>query len=140
MAQLNAGAKDRCQILDQLAEVHTAIRREIKQNLIEIKCIFDGDQLHIQLVLRNFLFANRKGFLCALLIGLYDLFIRMCGNGNFSIFYAPRRLNDDMLSHRCLDAARVKIIYFSDFFESDAYNLSQICSSYISPKRRNALS
>ena len=111
-------------------------------------------------MLRNFLFANRKSFLCALLIGLYDLFIRMCrnaqqlferlgdlalcnisvGNGNFSIFYAPCRLNDDMLSHRCLDAARVKIIYFSDFFESDAYNLSQICSSYISPKRRNALS
>ena len=81
----------------------------------------------------------------ALLVGLDDLGVRGGGDadqllerldhlafGNFAVcegdlavFDTACRLHDDMLTDLGLNAAWIKIIYFSDFFKADSYNFSQ---------------
>ena len=152
LPQLNAGTEYRSQILDQFTEIHTAIRGEVKQYLVQVKRIFHRNQLHIQLVLSNFLFTDMKRFLRAFLVGLHNLRIGIGCHTNqlfqrldhfpfgdipvcqryLAIFHAPCGFHNNMLANFGLYAAGVKIIYFSDFFKSDSNNLSQNGSSCLS--------
>ena len=68
------------QILDQLTEIHTPVRCEIKQDLAAVKGILCTDHLHVQLVLTGLLAADLQCFLF-LLADLGKLYlVLLCGN------------------------------------------------------------
>ena len=128
------------QILDQIAEVHAAVRGEIKDDLGIIKRILDAHKLHFQLVLRNLLHAQVKRLGFAALVALRRVQIGLRRLANDTL----QRHHDGLVGHLAragydlaqLDAARglhnyilartrphlagTEIIYLTRLFEADA--------------------
>ena len=150
LAQLDAGAEDGSQILDQTAEVYTAICREVEQDLVEIEGALDSDQTHVQLVFLDLAPCNLVGFLGLTLVFAGDFQIAFGRDaddflerrddfafGHLSVAHGALAaldtacgLHDDALSALDRDAAGVKIVYFADSFESDTNDSQQSkCSS-----------
>ena len=70
LAQLDARAEYTRQILDQFAEIHAAVRGEIKQHFAVVKSIFGIDQLHIQAAALDLFAADPEGFALTLAVFL----------------------------------------------------------------------
>ena len=97
------------------------------------------------MVLLNFLFTDMERFVGTFLVGFDNLGVRSggdadqlferldhlalgdfaVGEGDLAVFDTACRLHDDILTDLGLNAAWIKIIYFSDFFKADSYNFSQ---------------
>ena len=78
LPKLDPGTEDGCQILYQLTEIHTSVRGKVKHDLIVIKCIFCGNELHFQVMLTDLLntdFVRPSGLL---LIRDEPLLILLC--------------------------------------------------------------
>ena len=63
LPQLNAGMEHRRQILHQFAKINASVRREIKNDLIDIKGVLHPHQLHGESPGSNLLLTDAKGFL-----------------------------------------------------------------------------
>ena len=85
LAQLDAGAEDAGQVLDQVAEIHAAVGREVEQHLAIVERVLGVDQLHVQPVRLDLLLADAIGL--ALLDAVEDLGLGVLG----------RRHADDLL-------------------------------------------
>ena len=77
LPQLDTGAEYAGQILDQLAEVHAAICRKIKQHFVHIKGTFDRDQVHVQPAFLDLALADDKRLVRALFIPLERFSVRV---------------------------------------------------------------
>ncbi len=64
MRMRNTDAKS----LDEVAEIHTAVRREEKQKLAAVERVLRVNELHVKLVRGDLLLADGKGVLCALYV------------------------------------------------------------------------
>ena len=142
LAQLDAGAEDACQVLDQLAEVHASVRREIKEYLAVVKGIFGVDELHVQVAAADPLTADPEGLTLFFAVSLLALVVllradaqdrleglrdRLCidlhGGADYeAVFHAAGSLHDDMPAAGQLELTRVEIIDFSCRPEADADN------------------
>ena len=79
LPQLDPCAEHACQILHQLSEVDSSIRRKIEQYLVVVKSILGIDQFHLQSVTADLLLTDLKCLpLFDLIIGLL-LRIPLCG-------------------------------------------------------------
>ena len=68
LAQFNPGLKHAGQVLYQFAEVNASVRGKVKQDFIIVKCIFSINQLHLQVMLLNFVLADLKCLFFLILI------------------------------------------------------------------------
>src|SRR5262249_16681056 len=60
LAELNAGLIFASKILDQVAEIHSLFRQEVKNNTLAAEEVFDVDQFHLELALRNEILASKE--------------------------------------------------------------------------------
>ena len=70
LAQLNAGTEHARKVLNQLAEVHTTVCGEVKQQLVHIKGAFRGDKVHFQTAVLDLLLADNKRLVGTLFVAL----------------------------------------------------------------------
>ena len=80
LPQLDSGLEHAGQVLDQLPEIDSAVRRKIEQHFVVIEGIFRVDQLHFQLMLLNFLLTDGKGLLFLHLIRRFLLVVPLIGD------------------------------------------------------------
>ena len=140
LAQLNAGAEHACEVLDQLAEVHTAVCGEVKQQFVHVKGAFRGDKVHFQTAILDLLLADDKRLIGALFIALerfhvgfgchtnhalerlHDLLIGHIGVAlhTVAVFNTAGRLNNYTRAGCNFQTLRVEIIHFSVRFETDS--------------------
>ena len=146
LAQLDARAEDAREVLDQLAEVHAAVRGEVKQHFVHVKGAFRGHEVHFQPALLDLALAHDERLIRALFVALERFPVRVGRDAH----HAPERLHDRLLghlgvalhaaavfqparslydharAHRHLYVLRVKIIHFPARFETDSDNGRQI--------------
>src|SRR5699024_10911049 len=72
LAQLDAVAEDRGEVLDELAEVHAPVGGEEKGYLVPLKAALDVYELHVEAVVLDLLFADAEGLALAVLVYLRD--------------------------------------------------------------------
>ena len=107
-------------ILHKPAKVHPAIGCEVGDQLVAVKCVLYLDQLHIQLVLGDFLLTNFMNVFFAFQIGAMLLRILLAGDTDhvfqgggdvfladlmnthdaLGILHAPRRFDDHRIACR----------------------------------------
>ncbi len=82
MPQFNPGLEDCRQILHQRAEVHPAVGGEVEQNFAVVEGVFHRHQLHVQLVLADFLLADGIGLFFMQLVFFCMLHILCAGDAH----------------------------------------------------------
>ena len=132
MAQLDARAKDRGQILYQLTEVDASIGCEEEQNFAAVERAFGGDQLHVQPVRGDLLLADlHRALLLLLVLSVYALVVLVrqpqhlaqrrhdltrryfvAAGGADAEFIAARGVDDDMVARMQFKHVGVKKVNF----------------------------
>ena len=140
LAQLDARVEMPGQILDQLAEVHALVRREVKDHLAAVERVLHVHELHVQPVLGDLpladveCFALPRGVFIAHgailrrshaqhgLERLHDLLVRHLGHGirHVAEFGAARGLHNHAVAGLDVELAGVKIIDTPVVPEADA--------------------
>ena len=128
------------QILHQFPEIHPAVGGEIEDNLAVIEGVFHAHQLHIQLMLGDFLLTDAEGVLFPLgVIGRPALVLFRCqaqhllqggddllvGNfpgagDHFAEFHAPGGFHHHVAARPGPDIAGIKIINLARLLKADA--------------------
>ena len=142
LPQLDASTEDGGQILDQLAEVHTAVRREEEQQLAAVKGTLRRDELHFEPVRSDLLLADLKGLLFLFLILCVRALVllgrraqdlaqrqhqlarldRVVACRADAELIAARRVDDNMRTGCQRQSGRVKIIGFCVVAEADVHH------------------
>ena len=140
LAQLNTGAEHARKVLNQLAEVHTTVCGEVKQQLVHVKGAFRGDKVHFQTAVLDLLLADDKRLVGTLFVALerfhiglgchtdhalerlHDLLIGHIGVAlhAVAVFHAAGRLDDHTRTGCDFQTLRVEIIHFSVRFETNS--------------------
>ena len=130
LPQLDARAEGRRKVFDELPEVDAAFGRKEEEDLAAVERNLGGDELHVQLVVRDFLLADLESTLFLLLIVAVDALILRGGKAQYlakrrhdlrrfhlvphpgadAKFIAARRLNDHMRAQARPKLTRVKEI------------------------------
>ena len=148
LTQLNARAEHARKVFYQLAEVHAAVRREVKEDFTVVKRVLHVDKLHFESALRNFLFALRERIFCFQFIFRHAAQVVFCrlanyfferlhngiirniavGHRHFAALYAARRFYNDVVVGGELLAVRVKVIHLAHVLKT---NTDYFCHIYI---------
>ena len=138
-----ARSKHSGQILYQLPEVHPIISGEEKENFAAVKGILRRDQLHVQLVLLNFLLADVKGPLLLHLVVGQDSVVcfrsqaddpaqgrdnvpegnLVIATGTGAVLWSPGGFDDDVVTGGNGEIAGGEIVYFGTGPELDVYHV-----------------
>ena len=137
LPQLDPGAEHTGEILHQIAKIHPAVGGKVKQNLAAVEAVFCGNQLHVQLVVENFILADLKGMGLFVLVflpgaavvvrcnaddgtqGLHHLGSRnrVIALGTETVFRTTGRVDDDLVSGGNVQLAGVEKVDLSALFE-----------------------
>ena len=138
--QLDPGAENSRQVLDQLPKINAPVRGEIENNLIHIVRKFHIHQIHGQFVSLNTALANVERLLFPnhVLLHLLDIFLagfaqhrlqRIIGvlhlarsQNHLAKFHTPGCFHDSVVAFHHPGVHRVKIIYLASFPKADTYN------------------
>lgn len=69
LAQFDAGAERRGEVLDKFAEIDPAVGGEKEDDLAAVEIVVDLDQLHLEFVVQDFLFADFEGVVLSFAVG-----------------------------------------------------------------------
>ena len=140
LSKLDPRTEDRREILHERAEIHTTIRRKVKQYLTAVEGILYIDQLHLEIMLTNLLLTDLIGLLLlrfvvevALIIlsvrltdhflqRLYDFrILRLTvSHHDETILDTTCRFHDGMLSAGEVDILRIEVVYLPGGSESNS--------------------
>ena len=140
LAQLDAGSDNGCQILEQRAEVDSAVGGKIEYYLAVVKGVFHVDELHHQLVLGDFFLTDfaRLLFLDAVFLDALQIclgsnahqrFERMIqlavrdllvGHRDLAAFQTARGFDDHAVARSELVVERVKVVDLAYLLEPDS--------------------
>jgi hypothetical protein len=102
-AGARCGFEDAGQVLDQLAEIHAAVRGEVEGDLAAVEGVLHADQLHVELVLCDLLLCDLRRFLLLFAVLDQALSVVLRGDaddraqrGNDGGFLHVRRLHGDL--------------------------------------------
>ena len=155
LPELDPNMEHRRQVLHQIAEIHTAVRRKEKDDPAVIEAVLRSDDLHFQPPLLHLLPADHQGVMLPRLVGidLCRILLRrtaedllqgllhavfadpVIAEDHRSVLRSFRRVRDDMVTAAERLPVRRKSIDFSDFTESDAdhfchgFNFLSLCSA-----------
>ena len=149
LTQLNPGAEDAGQVLDQGPEVHPALSGEEEEDLAAVKAVLHLNELHLQLVLGNLLLTDLEGPGLLLFVFLLLAEIGLRGNaehraeggdelhlvdhgvalGADGALQTVGGLQNDVLPLRHLQAVGVEKVFFSAAFKADADDFGHVVSS-----------
>ena len=140
LTELDPHVEDRRQVLHQVAEIHSSVRSEEKQELTVIERILRPDDLHVQLPLIHLSPADHQGILFPVLVvpdllfilrgrPADDLFslgvffrrvVRVVPEDHCPVFISFCRFRDDVVSPPEDKISRIKGIDLSDLAEPDS--------------------
>ena len=148
LAQLDAHLEYAGQVLDQFPEIHSAVRREIEDDLGIVERIFHVHEFHLQAVFVDLLLAQLQRsvlLLQILLVAAHVVLVRLAQDGlerrndlvlihfrdvrgERTEFDASGRFYDNVVPGEQFHLCRVKIIDFTGGFKSHACNSDHISS------------
>ena len=145
LTQVDAGAENAGELLQQLAEIDAAVRREVKHELCAVKRVFRIDEVHIDVVFFDAFAADgeRFFFFLTVLLGAPKVFFggdahqpfergddfrildHFVGERDFTQLDAAGGFNNDLLAELNRRTVRIERINFAQFLEPDTDDFSQ---------------
>ena len=140
LTKLDTGAEHRSQVLNKLAEIHSAVGGKVEEKLGVIEGVLRFYQLHVQLVDKDLVTRNAEGFLFFFMVllivenifsssdsdnraqGRNDLLVgdETVGKPYLTEFRTSCRVYNGVLATSCLAVSCGKVIDLTRLFEADA--------------------